>query len=184
MTKFEIVEAKPWHCGAMARMLRHRHLAIVEQAGVNVHRELRQCFDASAFRRAWLIDGELAAIGGVMGTLASPTGTIWLALSERATRYPLAIVKEARRQIADIMATRQQILTSIVFGDDAARRLAIFLNFHVAHDGVGDAAYSRAARKALSQAVETYDERIVSFGGVRAVIMGYRAEELEWASQL
>ncbi len=173
--RFEIIDAKPWHCGVMARVLRDEHKKVVERAGASAHRLLRECFDQSPFRRAWLIDGELAALGGVMGTIVSPSGTVWLALSQKATRYPIAIIKEARRQLAEILSVRREIVTTIVFGDDAARRLAIFLNFHVSHDQFGGAAYSKAERQWLYKFVETCDERIVSVGDVRGVIMGYHS---------
>ena len=174
---FEVVEAKAWHCGLMARKIRSHHATMIEEAGANAHRELRACFDQSAFRRSWLIDGKVEGIGGVIGGVLNPTGMIWLALSNEATRYPIAIVKEARRQLDDLMQVKKEVMTTIVFGDDAARRLAVFLGFHVAHDGVGDRAWSRAGRKALSEVMEKYDERIVSVGKIRAVLMGYHYEE-------
>ena len=172
--RFEIVEARPWHAGQMARALRREHMEVTARLGVNVHRELLDCFgQSSAFRKAWLIDGKLAALGGVMGTMASATGVLWLAMSDQATRYPIAIVKEARRQLDNLMFTKRELMTTIVFGDEAAKRLAIFLRFHIAHDGIGAPAYSRQSRRLLSTFVETYDERIVAIGNVRAVVMGY-----------
>ena len=176
--RFEIVEAKPFHCGQMARLLRREHAITIERAGVSPHREMRFCFDQSPWRRAWLIDGRLAALGGVMGTMASASGTIWLAISEEATRFPIEIVKEARRQLDEIVQIKHEVMTTVVFGDDAARRLAIFLGFHVQDNGPGAPAYSKASRRMLSRFVDTYEERIVSVGKVRAVLMGYhRCEE-------
>jgi hypothetical protein len=127
--RFEVVEAKPWHCGAMVRLLRREHQRAVAMVGLNSHRELRGAFDDSIFRRSWFINGKLAAIGGVTGPALSSYGVIWLAFSEAATRYPLAIVKEMRRQIAEIMRTKRLLICSILEGDEAAERLAIFLGF-------------------------------------------------------
>ena len=86
--RFEVIEAKRFHCGMMTRIMRRSYLTMMAQAGADPHRELRACFDQSAFRKAWMIDGRLAALGGVIGTLASGDGMVWLALSEEATRRP------------------------------------------------------------------------------------------------
>ena len=74
MPHFEIVEAKAWHCGAMSRLLRQEHAEAIALIGLNSHRELRAVFDESIFRRAWLINGRLAALGGVIGPAASAYG--------------------------------------------------------------------------------------------------------------
>jgi hypothetical protein len=76
MPKFEIVEAKAWHCGAMSRALRLEHQKAVAMIGLNSHRELRGMFDESIFRKAWLIDGRLAAVGGVTGPALSSYGIV------------------------------------------------------------------------------------------------------------
>jgi hypothetical protein len=129
MTRFEIVEGMPWHCGQMVRILRQEHQKAVAMIGFNSHRELRAHFDESSFRRAWFIDGKLAAIGGVTGPELAAEGFVWLAFSQAATRYPVAIIKEARRQIELLSHTKRVLVCSLVEGDEAAERLAIFLGF-------------------------------------------------------
>lgn len=130
MTTFEIIEAKPYHCGQMVRALRHDHRAAVLKLGLNAHRQLRACYDDSAFCRAWIIDGKLAGLGGVTGTEASFSGYIWLALTEEATRYPKMIVKEARNQLNEIMSVKRRLLTTLVDADPTSRRFAEYLGFH------------------------------------------------------
>ena len=116
----------------MSRIMRHEQKDCVLQLGVNIHRQLRGVFhDSPAFRRAWLIDGELAGLGGVIGSLASGSGYVWLALSQEATRYPKAMVREARLQLDELMQTRRRLETSIVEGDVAAMRFAQHLGFRV-----------------------------------------------------
>ena len=153
MTTFEIIEAKAHHCGQMARLLRHEHADAVAWGPVASHRKLRECFELSSWRRAWLIDGRLAGLGGVTGTIASARGAIWLALSDGATRYPVAIVKEARRQLDEITRIKQEVVTTIVLGDAASRRLADFLGFVA----IGD--------------------DLIDVGGVDAIAMAYRRIE-------
>lgn len=181
MAVFTVVPAQPWHCGQILRRIRPRHRAIVSSLGLDthhVHRALRRQFDGSAFRRAWLINGELAALGGVEGTVLSPTGFVWLALTERATQYPIAIIKEARRQLDEIMRTKIELVTTLLPGDDAAKRLAIFLGFQITDGGLGDRAYSRAGRRTLAHYVETESACHVPLdhNGAYAIAMAYCRE--------
>lgn len=149
MTDFTIIEGRPWHCGAMCRLLRSEQRNEVAKFSLDSHRELRAMFDQSAFRRAWLIDGRLAGLGGVAGSRLSPVGYIWLALSSAATKYPVQIVKESRRQIAELAATKHALYAQILSGDQASMRLAVFLGF-VPDDGESrQSAVSRFGRREM-----------------------------------
>lgn len=129
MTDFSVIEAKPYHCGAMVRRLRSEQLHAVRALGLDPHRELCARFEESSFRRAWLIDGRLAGLGGTTGSWLSTGGFVWLAIAQRATRHPKALVREARRQLAELMATRQSLSTTVLKGDSAAQRFALHLGF-------------------------------------------------------
>lgn len=133
MTVFQIVEGKQHHCGAIVRRLREGHRDCLIGLGVNPHKELRTNFDNSAFRRAWLIDGRLGALFGVTGPLVASSGYCWLALSQEGTKYPIEVAKETRRQFADIMQTKREIVTTLLPEDTAAIRFAAFLGFEQAH---------------------------------------------------
>lgn len=175
MPEFTTIPAQPWHCGQMCRLLRHGHVRAVMAlgGGMDVHRELRGLFDQSSYRRAWLIDGELAALGGVAGSLISPYGFIWLTLTERATKYPKAIVREAWRQLDEIMRVKTELATTVLGEDEAAMRLAVFLGFHVAHRGEGAPAETRWGRLRLKRHLEREPEIRVPAGAGWAVAMVY-----------
>lgn len=133
----EVIEAQPHHVGKILRRLRAEHLGCLVGTGIErqeIHREFRKVFDDSAFRRSWFVDGELAAVGGVTGSLLSPHGFVWLALSQDVIRFPLAIIREARRQLGEIMATKTELATTILANDDVALRFSAFLGFHAKHD--------------------------------------------------
>ncbi len=133
MTEFSIIEGREFHCGQIVRHLREGQRAAVLGLGVNPHREIRTNFDASAFRRAWLVDGKLGALFGITGSLASSHGYCWLALSQAGTRYPVEIVKETRRQFGIIMQTKRELYTTLLPEDRAAIRFADWLGFEQAH---------------------------------------------------
>lgn len=129
MTEFTITEAKAFHCGQMCRLLRHEHRQALALIGVNSHQELTARFEQSSFRRSWMIDGKLAALGGVTGSPLSSEGFVWLAVSNAATKYPKAIVREARKQLAEIMQTKRELMTAIIDDDETSKRFALFMGF-------------------------------------------------------
>ncbi len=129
MTKFEIVPAKKYHCGQIVRSLRKEHKSIILGLGFNGHQELSDCFDNSSICRSWLIDEKLAGLGGVSGPISGMFGQIWLALTQDALKYPIEMVKEARRQMDDFMILKRELVTTILDGDATSRRFAFFLGF-------------------------------------------------------
>jgi hypothetical protein len=129
MPVFEVVPARRHHCGILARQLRAEQAEATVRLGVHVHRRLVEVFEASSFCRAWTIDGRVAGIGGVEGSILAAEGVVWLALSAEACRYPVALVKEARRQLHEIMRTRRRIVTTIFESDLVSMRFAVKLDF-------------------------------------------------------
>ena len=175
MTTFDIVEAKAWHCGAMSRLLRQEHAKAIAMIGLNSHRELRAAFDESIFRRAWLIDGHIAALGGVTGSAASALGIVWLAVAAKAGKYPLEMIKEARRQIADIMTVKRMLICTILDGDEASERFAIFLGFVPKKDDEWIMpAETRYGRKEVARQLKEIDEARVALGSGYVRVMQFR----------
>ena len=113
----------------MMRRLRADQREAMIAIGVDLHHSIRSNFDISAFSRAWLIDGQLAGLGGVTGPEISSSGYVWLALSERATQFPVEIAKEARRQIERICVTKRNLVTTIIPEDSKSLRFAEWLGF-------------------------------------------------------
>lgn len=176
MTEFCIVEGKAYHCGMMARRLREEQFDAMSRAGLDTHREMRTLFDNSSFRKAWLIDGQLAALGGVTGSPIETTGCVWVAISKLAQRYPIAMIREARRQLEVATATRSMLVTTLLPDDDQSLRLAVFLGFHAGWDGRGAPALSRFSRRDLiSYLREAPDVRIPLRDGY-AMAVAYRPE--------
>lgn len=174
---FQIIPAKPWHCGAMVRRLRIEQRVAVARLGVDSHRELFDRFGQSTVRRALLIDGKLEGIGGVTGSALSGEGYVWLALSQKAVRYPLALLRIVRAQLDLVMQTRSVLVTTVLEGDEAAKRFAIFLGFVSGANAMAQPAASRAGRRALQATIENDDEARLPLGSGTAIALAYRAEQ-------
>lgn len=97
--------------------------------GLRTHDGIAVAFAMSADRRAWLIDGRLAALGGVIGTELSSNIALWLAVAEFATRYPIAMMKTAHEWLCRFGENHRTIRTTIVLSDGKSLRFAWKLGF-------------------------------------------------------
>jgi hypothetical protein len=128
----ELIDAKPWHCGAISRRLRREHRALLDGMKVRVHAEMREVFDSSvSCRKSLFIDGKLAAIGGITGSMLSTEGEIWLAVSEEAAAHATSVARLFKRELDAAMATRRRLVTVVLKDDRKGMMLAYFLAFRV-----------------------------------------------------
>lgn len=132
----KIITAKLWHCGQMIRKLRAEQRDAVIGLGMNPHKELRRAYDASSEAYAWIANRELIGLGGVVGTMLSSGGKIWLALAEAATRHPVAVAREAVRQIDRFMKTRDELVTTLLKDDGKSIKFAYLLGFEKDDDAL------------------------------------------------
>lgn len=126
--KIERIPARLHHCGQIVRHLRKEQRALFAAAGTPAHRQIREYFGFSAIRQAWKIDGKLAGLAGVVGSVASPEGILWLALTEAAASHPI-VARTARRFINEIKVTTPDLTLTVLAGDPKSVQLAYFLGF-------------------------------------------------------
>ena len=125
-----VVDARPWHCGQMVRQLRAEDRDGALACGVDVHRELRHRLDASALARAVLIDGRLAALGGLVGTVLARESCVWLVVAPWAIRRNArALGRLAVVYVRRFMQLRHGLYATVFHGDIKAMRLVEFLGF-------------------------------------------------------
>lgn len=130
----EIVEAQPYHCGQIARLLRPAQRIGVASRSADAHREISARYGASSYRKACFFDHRLAAVGGVLGTAAESGGLVWLAIAEWATQQPRNLMRAAAAALSDIGRTKRRIGTFILIEDAPSFRFAQHLGFRVRRD--------------------------------------------------
>lgn len=142
--KVELVEAKEFHCGQMVRKLRSEHKAAIAHLGINTHRELRRAFDDSGYRKALLVDGRLAGLGGVTGPMAAASGKIWLAITEEATHHPHLITRVCLRELHAVLRIKRELDTFVLPYDQTSIRFAKMFGFRTLRNGMIDIGEGKA----------------------------------------
>jgi len=135
MTEYTFIDGKNYHVGEMARKIRKGQRIGLSGLGYNIHRELYKFYLQSAYCKACLVDGRLAALWGVIGTLASNRGFVWMTVTEEAMKYPVKMVKETRRQLEIISETYGKLETILLDSDDVAKNFAKFMGFEIGRIG-------------------------------------------------
>lgn len=150
--RIEQIEAQVWHCGQLSRTLRAEHRAVLDHMQAPTHRELRDTFEDSCFRRSWLLDGKLAAMAGVKGPLATSDGGLWMVITDEMAKHPFAICKHALRYLDEVMRLKTYLGTGVFSDDRGGVAFAYFLGFMVDGrepvNGVPAMQMSYSARKA------------------------------------
>lgn len=174
--KIEIVNAKRYHCGHMARLMRVEHHAALLRMQVPIHREIRRTFDLSFYRRSAFLDGDLAAMWGLEGSMLSSAARVWLVLSQHVLKHPTLILRHAAREIERMAATRSELVTTVIPDDDAAHRLVAFLGFESPDGFGGGRARNRSGRNNLIRYFRNNPDLMVHAGPMPQIGVVYRKE--------
>lgn len=113
VARYEIVESERCHIDAMVKAMREEDAAEAVAMGLRPRAALGRSFRKGIMRRTAFIDGDIAAMWGLCGTLLSNEGTPWLVTTKAVERLPIAFIKEGRREVAAMLSIRP-ILSNIV----------------------------------------------------------------------
>lgn len=93
-----IVPATMAHVNELARTINVEDRMEAEGMGYKANRLLWRSWKMSCLRSAGLVDGEVAAIWGVMGSFIGLTGVAWLVTGHKARTVPALVFTRIYRQ--------------------------------------------------------------------------------------
>jgi hypothetical protein len=132
MARLEIISAKRSHCSRIVCEMRDQHREAVLGLQLDPFRELVQAFDQTPAPMALLVNGELAALGGIAGPPGlCPIGIAWLVVAEHATRFSYALAREVRRQISTALEAYPLVVSPLIPNDAKALRFAEVVGFAI-----------------------------------------------------
>lgn len=114
---YEIVPASVLHVKSLSARLRPAACATLQNLGIDVRQSLRRAFVSSPYCRTVLLDGRPEAMWGMQAPALSDRAVVWAALSDTAVKFPLAVVRRARNELAS-MKERVGTLYAAVSKDD------------------------------------------------------------------
>lgn len=168
---YSIVKASIRHVRPMSRKLRSAASITLQGFGLHPRPALHRAFLASSYCRTALMDGEPIAMWGVKSVLLSDTAAVWLVLSDAVTRMPVAVVKEARAELARVMASNREVAITVLPDDEAAIRFAVFLGFHDRDNDDG-----HLSRRDLCRAIVEDPQHRIPVGDHYVIALGYHPE--------
>jgi len=101
-SRVRIVPAEIGHVYRMAANLRPEDAAEAVRFDQEPRWALRQFFRYSLIVRTAFVDGKIAAMWGLKADLLSDTGHLWLITTPAARRMPVTLIRQARREVAEI----------------------------------------------------------------------------------
>lgn len=99
-----VVPAKPSHMAQLQPRLREADRLEIIGMGSTVEDAFRTTWRQSLLTRTVLVDGRVAAVGGVGGSPLGPVGQPWMLTTALFERIPVFMVKEGRRQVETWLA--------------------------------------------------------------------------------
>jgi hypothetical protein len=94
---------------------------------------LRMSFRVSLTRpKVAVVDGEVAAIWGMGGDILSDTGIPWLLTTAAIERMPVTFIKQARIELARMLARKRRLENHVLAEYSQAVRLLEVLGFTLA----------------------------------------------------
>lgn len=170
MSGYRVVPASIRHIRPMSKHVRAAACVTLASFGFEPRRALHRAFIASSYCRTALIDDKPIAMWGVQSVLLGDTAFAWLVLSERVTQMPLAVVREARAELAKVMVSKSEIAITVLPDDEAAIRFAVFLGFHDRDNDDG-----RMSRRDLCEAIRSDPKHRIPLGENYAIALGYHS---------
>jgi hypothetical protein len=104
MNRWTITDCEPCHLRAVARNLRAGDAAEVAAYGEgSPMRVIWRSWKSSTICYTMLVDGEVAVIGGVVGSLMDAEGMPWLLTTAAVERVPVSFVRAARAHASEAL---------------------------------------------------------------------------------
>lgn len=106
MATLRVEPATIEHVYALAKNLRDADRAEVEAAGMTARAAIRRCFRSGVMCSTAFVDGEIACMWGLAGTMISDVGHPFLLTTPAVERAPIALIKIGKNEVARMLRLR------------------------------------------------------------------------------
>lgn len=131
MTVYEIVDATREHVLDLRDRLRPLDVRECAGYGASARSVLYRTFRRSFYARTALSDGRVIAMWGLGGALVGDEGNPWFLTAREVERFPIAVVREARYGVAEMLTVRKFLWNYVLADYAQAVKLVGMLGFTV-----------------------------------------------------
>jgi hypothetical protein len=132
MPAYTIVDAEPAHLDELHARLRALDCLELTACGTSARVHLQQCYDGAVLRKTAFVEDQIAAMWGLQcGTLLSGEAYPWFLTAAAVERVPIAVVKEARKHLAEMLEVRSRLVNYVLASYAGAVRLIGVLGFRL-----------------------------------------------------
>ena len=129
--RYIIVDSERAHALLLRKALRTGDRAEIDAAGITDARAVWRSFSASILCRTAFVDGEIAAMWGLGGTLMAERGSPWLLTTPAVEKVPFAMVREAKKHAHEMLTVRPYLANYVHARYTRAVRLLRLIGFTV-----------------------------------------------------
>ena len=144
-----IERTNPLHLREMSEAMTADSAEVARNLGTTPLRALWASYRKSLYSKSFFINGKIAAICGLSGSIFSDTAKPWLILTPECKKYPLRVAFAYRKELNE-MSRMFEILEEYVPEDnEASIRMLELMGFKVSKNimTVGDVKWYRAERR-------------------------------------
>lgn len=144
-----IEHTTPLHLREMSQAMSEDSAEVARHMGTTPLRALWASYRKSLYCKSFFINGKIAAITGLSGSVFGNTAHPWLILTPECKEYPLRVAFAYRKELNE-MSRMFDILEEFVPADnDTSIRMLQLMGFHVDKNKikVGDVMWHRAERR-------------------------------------
>lgn len=127
--RYLIRESEVGDIYALAKNLRDGDRLEIASLGKEPKAALRNCYRNAILRRTVVVDGEIAAMWGLCGTMLSDYGEPFLLTTPAIERIPVSFLREGRREIARMLRLRRVLVVRCAAAYTQACRFLECLGF-------------------------------------------------------
>lgn len=144
-----IVETTPIHIALMAESMDAKLATTALKLGMSPKKALWVSYRQSIISMTALIDGRVAAMWGIAGTIFSDVGRPWLILSPEVEDHPFRVCFRYRKELNKFQNMFPCLEEYVESSNKKAIRLLELMGFKVSKNEIplGDAVFRRAERR-------------------------------------
>jgi hypothetical protein len=116
---------------ALSATLRPEDRAEIEAIGQKPRHFLIHLWLTSPYRRAYFVDGRIAAVAGYQGTLLSTIGHAWMLTTPEVERVPIGFLKAARQGRDEMLESVSALISGVAASYERSIRFMRLLGFEI-----------------------------------------------------